>query len=210
MIRQYRIIPDTARDGLLVNAVPENMEQLTGIFSHAPMDRVAKIRIGGPGAEKFENSSELVWKEDRSYPIPFRPGVRISLDGVKKSAEPGNAAIDVLNAYRYPLPPVMTVESNADESIDLSGWAIDEKVKGVAAAVFVTVDDRTDILATYGHDRSDIAASFKNPDYRASGFRATILMEDLSKGTHTISMKILAKDGNEYYVPAQKITIEVR
>src|SRR5262249_50777163 len=40
IIRQYRIIPDTARDGLLVNVIPDNVEQLVGVFSHASLDRV--------------------------------------------------------------------------------------------------------------------------------------------------------------------------
>jgi hypothetical protein len=68
-LRQYRIIPDTATGGLLINHPPGNMEELDRLFAHTAADRVVRFRIDGPGAYYYSKTVKLVWKEEQKYKV---------------------------------------------------------------------------------------------------------------------------------------------
>jgi hypothetical protein len=76
--------------------------------------------------------------------------------------------------------------------------------------VFVTIDGKVDVLATGRRDRPDIAALFKVPDYRSSGFSGSILVDGLAKGKHTLSLKVLRDNKKEYFLSSQQVELEVR
>lgn len=66
----YRIIPDTAKNGLLINFLPSNAEELSKLFTGVANDRVAQFRISGPGTIYYGKEISLTWKEI-SYAIKF-------------------------------------------------------------------------------------------------------------------------------------------
>ncbi len=89
------------------------------------------------------------------------------------------------------------------------GWALDKQSNDVASAVFVTIDGTIDIPAVYSLDRPDVASYFKDSNFRFSGYLATFSSSILSKGEHTISLKIVSKDGVRYFYQEQVLTVEV-
>jgi hypothetical protein len=209
-IKQYRIIPDNANDGLLINYVPSSMDQLESIFRHAALDRVVKFRIAGPGAPYFEHTTDVIWKKSTHYDMPVDPKTKISLDGARAVTEPTSCAIDVVNGHQFPFTAPVLIDSATENVITISGWALDSLAHKAAFGVFVTIDGKNDVLASGRHDRPDVAALFKSPDYRSSGFSVTILADRLTKGKHNLSSKILKENRKEYFECWQKIELEVR
>jgi hypothetical protein len=59
----YRMIPDTARDGLLINYLPLNIEELSQLLTGVTGDTVKMFRISGPGTTYYNHEVDLTWKE---------------------------------------------------------------------------------------------------------------------------------------------------
>jgi len=95
------------------------------------------------------------------------------------------------------------------EDIQITGWAIDEKMRRYAGGVYVTIDDRIDVPALYGRYREDVTQALGDENYACSGFVAIFSSEVAGKGRHTLSFKVIGADGKGYYVPGQKIVMDV-
>jgi len=102
------------------------------------------------------------------------------------------------------------INSDQEQTITISGWAVDQQAQKQAGGVFVTIDDKLDIPALYGLDRKDVADHFQNRRYRFSGFSASFATSVLGKGRHTVSLKIVTADKKGYYVADPKIVLEIK
>jgi hypothetical protein len=102
------------------------------------------------------------------------------------------------------------IDAQQEKTITISGWAVDQPVGEAAGGVFINIDDGMDIPVLYGLDRSDVASSLNNSNYRFSGFSASFGTFILDKGQHTLSLKIVTADKKGYYQPEQTIVLEVR
>lgn len=66
------------------------------------------------------------------------------------------------------------------------------------------------IPATYGIDRPDVAAYFKNDRYALSGFSALISGNALGRGMHTVSLIVVSADGQSYYQLGPVMHVDIR
>jgi hypothetical protein len=57
----YRIVPDTAGDGMLIGGLPGNIIQLADLFGGAVDQRVVQFRIRGPGAHSYRQPFRIIW-----------------------------------------------------------------------------------------------------------------------------------------------------
>jgi hypothetical protein len=78
------------------------------------------------------------------------------------------------------------------------GWAIDQSAQSAAADVDIVID-KIPFPSLYGTDRVDVAESFKNPAYRASGFTADIPARKLGKGLHILALRVMAASRQCYF-----------
>jgi hypothetical protein len=69
----YRMIPDTARNGLLMNYLPTDVESLDRLFANTATDRVVRFKISGPGAWYYNNDFDLTWREEPTSAIMLAP-----------------------------------------------------------------------------------------------------------------------------------------
>lgn len=205
----YRITPDTARNGLLMNYLPTDMESLHRLFENTATDRVVRFRISGPGAWYYYNDYSLTWKEDPNPTIVFAPEQQVNIRALRPVEEAGLYAIESLNKRQVSSFSPVFVDSTYEDAVTILGWAVDPKSRKEAGEVFVDIDG-IDIRATYHQKRRDVAEFHHNTDYTSSGFSASFPTSLISKGKHTLSLKIVtsAKDG--YYQSAPAITFEVR
>jgi hypothetical protein len=148
-------------------------------------------------------------------PIPQEPragpkGTHSSAHG--KSAEmtrmPGDAryALELLGSVDGPLTKQPVQVSGG--SILFSGWAVEEPKGTVAAGVDVVVDGYP-YTATYGAERSDVAAYLKSPAYKNSGFQISIPSADIGGGRHTAAIRVLSNSGKTYW-EGTPIAIDVK
>ena len=102
------------------------------------------------------------------------------------------------------------IDSKQATNITVSGWFIDEQAQRAAEGVFVNVDGKLDVPASYGIDRKDVADLFKNDAIRFSGFEASIPVGNLENGRHTLSLKIVKGDKSGYYESDRKVNIDIQ
>ncbi|MEW6771942.1 MAG: hypothetical protein AB1330_11240 [Bacillota bacterium] len=209
-IASYRIIPETAKNGLLINYLPTNAEELAKLFTYAADDRVVKFRISGPGLLYYSKVIKISWWES-PYTIRFTPDKRLDPQKLAFAGHATPFAIDTVNGR----PPLVqgspfVVSADKDNAITITGWAVDGRAKDKAGGVFINVDGRLDIPALYGLDRRDVAEHFKNKRYRFSGFTASFATSVLGKGRHTLSLKVVTADKKSYYLSKQKVILEIK
>jgi hypothetical protein len=108
-----------------------------------------------------------------------------------------------------PKGPV-TIDSATISDVIIAGWAVDSAARTEAGGVFINVDGKTDIPASYGTERPDVAVVNKNPRYKQSGFAAVVPVASMGKGQHSLTLRILTADRKSYYEPAEKIVLNVQ
>ena len=59
----YRITPEVAEDGFLLNYLPKDQFDLSDLLNGKSIDRVARFRISGPGVSYYKRAASLVWKD---------------------------------------------------------------------------------------------------------------------------------------------------
>ena len=93
----------------------------------------------------------------------------------------------------------IVVNSASDDTVTLTGWAVDALANKVAFTVFVTFDGKIDVPALYGLERPDVAQALGTPQFEFSGFWVSFSSSILTQGEHTVSLKIVSWDGLYYY-----------
>jgi len=208
----YRITPDTARNGLLINFLPYRGEDLAGIFKGVARDRAVKFRISGPGTASYGDNISVNWEES-NHPLELN---LFKLSDVVYAGQFSSLHID--NIYSDAVGILQPGTQNTVEfedlprgaSIGLCGWAVDQYAKQAAGRLFITLDDKYDIPAVYGADRKDVADYLKEDNYRFSGYCGTIPASVMDKGNHTLSFKLVSNDNKSYYVSDRKVNIVIR
>ncbi len=85
------------------------------------------------------------------------------------------------------------------DDIVIKGWAVDRQNQKLAKDVYVFIG--TDkFRAEYGIPKKSVARALKSDIYMKSGFTLSISRNDLPKGEHQISLRVLTADGKSYYV----------
>jgi SAM-dependent methyltransferase len=81
------------------------------------------------------------------------------------------------------------------------GWAIDTLGGKPGCGVDIAIDG-TPYQAAYGHQRPDVAAHFKRPEYVKSGFGFRFPSGRMTPGDHALTVRVIAADGRGYYESA--------
>ena len=93
--------------------------------------------------------------------------------------------------------------------IKANGWAVDANNESTAGGVYIDIDGEL-FPAFYWMDTQDLADSSGVPAYRYAGFERALPVTEIGTGTHQLSIVVLTSDGEGYYQPDRKITLEVR
>jgi hypothetical protein len=203
----YRLIPDTAKNGILINYLPQSAEECAQIFRGVATDRVTTFRISGPGTKYYQPTVRLAYKES-SLPVtqpPRQPP--LDIQNLKLVGNATRFSIDAVNDFV--LPKGIAVVDH-DETIRVSGWAVDAEAEREAGGVFLSVDGELDVPVFYGGTRADVARHFGNAHYERSGFSGTLLASRLGKGHHSLHLKIVTADKTGYYLSPEGVTVEIQ
>lgn len=112
---------------------------------------------------------------------------------------------------QVPKPNVpIPVDPKRTPTINVRGWAVDQRAKTAAGGVIVNVDGKTDFVANYGQPRPDVAANLKSSNYTDCGFITSIDVSGLEKGRHTLTMRVVTADRKGYFEQKQKYDIDVQ
>lgn len=116
--------------------------------------------------------------------------------GLKPRPEPAVFALDLINEVQNPLQTRAAIKGGVP--VTFGGWAYDPVAKTAGKAVDLVIDGAA-YGAVYGRPRPDVAAYFKNEALGASGFAATLPERTLTRGGHTVVVRVVAADGTSYF-----------
>jgi hypothetical protein len=138
--------------------------------------------------------------------IPIAPLAAASL-AIGKCSGQALANVDRIGTTTLPLKQnVLHVPGSG--VFKVVGWAVDQQGASAAQDVDVVIDQKP-FPSIYGSDRRDVADGLKRPEYYKSGFTAAIPAEPLGKGSHTLSLRVVASGGKCYYqTPGLAITVD--
>ena len=212
LTRTYRLVATTAREGLLVDAMAVNVDDVAGLFDCCTVaDRVRAVRLSGPGLKSVEPRMSVAWSAvltDRGLVV--RPALPVT-DSVRIAGEP-MLGLETLNTARLDTGNRrISVDSAAEAKVTLTGWAVDPEARVPARAVMLRVDDgRLEVRAAYGILREDVARHFDEPGYALSGFRGSIAVDQLGPGPHRIQVSVVSRDGLTLQLSSQAVEFDVR
>jgi len=126
-------------------------------------------------------------------PVPLPAGVTQDLK--RNTAQPFYN-FDSLGPVNYPAIQ-KSIQIAADTEFAISGWALDESKKSTAGGVDVVLD-QVPHSARYGTERPDVASHFNRPDYTNCGFQLNVGRGQLAKGSHSVSVRVIANDKKSY------------
>jgi len=84
-------------------------------------------------------------------------------------------------------------------NIDIWGWAIDKIAHTTALTVLLYIDNNKIYQTTYGLPDRQPKEELHDRKYRLDGYAAIIPTKDLSLGWHSLTMKVVSKDGHFLY-----------
>ena len=93
-----------------------------------------------------------------------------------------------------------TIETDAEQPLTLSGWAIDNKDKQLPAAVYMRLDNSRG-QAYFAHAyqqiyRPDVAKAFGNPQYLMAGYAVAIDIHSLPDGRYSVNPLLVMRNGS--------------
>jgi len=138
----------------------------------------------------------------------FTDEVLPSISSLTVSNSPTLYYIDSLNKHIINEENKPVILSGV-ENIVITGWAIDVNNKKAAGGVYICIDGKF-FPASYGLDRLDVAKVLNNPEYRYTGFEATISVSGFKKGEHSLSIKILSSNQAGYYNSDKKVLFYIK
>jgi hypothetical protein len=155
------------------------------------------VRDNIPIIERYKLSVFSYARPDYENLGPSHSGGRIHVDTIN-----GRPLADAV--------PHGTVDQGREDTITISGWALDDVSQTTFDGMFMTVDDSVHIPILNGLERKDNAEPTRVPGYLYSGYLASFASMSLPKGRHTMAIRALARDGSEYVEATRQIVIEVR
>jgi hypothetical protein len=207
-----RLIVSTARGGLLLDAMPANVDQLAGLFDCCAVpERVRAFRLAGPGLRALQPRMTVVLSTlttarglvmETSAPAP---------EPIPVPGEP-TLALDAVNGV--PVGPGrarVTVDAALEAKASLTGWAVDREARAPVGAIILRVDGgRLERRAELGFLREDVARFFGETGLALSGFRASIPLDLLGPGSHRIELSVVSHDGRTVRSVRQSVEMDVR
>jgi len=117
--------------------------------------------------------------------------------------------INSLPVHTYPLQKHVVLDRKTQPTLNFAGWAIDFEGRGPCPAVYLNIDNQTDIPSGVGIPRRELVRAFRRNSYLYSGFGGTFRSDAIPAGVHTVSLKIVRAGGKTYYQSGPLVTLEV-
>jgi hypothetical protein len=122
---------------------------------------------------------------------------RYSLDTIEVSGRQDVVDTQARSTERVPV----------NQSVAVTGWAIDRGIPRLAQSVSLDIDGKLLIPADYGGPRADVAKAFGINALSNSGFSVEIPAGLLTAGVHRIDLLVVSADGLGYYRVNQRIIL---
>lgn len=189
-----------------LNFMPFNLESIRNLTERNQVDtRVTHIGLFGPGVSLYQPQVTVQFREI--------PGIELTEAAQAYDAFRGVAERGSFNTWR--IEKVSGIDAASVKEVivpasqpwtQVSGWAIDPASGNCATAVTIRVDGTRNTQTAYGTFNSAIPILFPGDKCRTAGFEWAV---PLSKGTHTLQVRILSTARDAWYTADSTLTVNV-
>lgn len=116
--------------------------------------------------------------------------------GLTRRAETPDFYLDLINEAIDPRNKPAKIKAN--QPTTFAGFGFDPIAKTPGMAVDIVIDGVA-YGTSYGGDRPDVAAYYKNPAVALSGFRVTLPKGIVKRGAHQAVVRVVSADGKSYF-----------
>lgn len=206
----HRLIPDTARNGMLINYLPRSTDAFGELLRGRANSRVRRFRVTGPGADYFQGAdARLVWRETPPR-IAYRASEHLSLDGLRYV--PRRAEVGISSVNNEPLVANQArarVDAFRHAFVSINGWALDVGARTAASTVVIEASDGLQIPTMYGSESPNVPPSNTMLGVKGAGFRVSFPVALLGRGVHVLRFKVLLEDASAYDLVDRTLTLEI-
>ncbi len=189
---------------MLLNYLPLDRADFITLLSGTAIDPVQSITIAGEGMSSLEPEMRVELSEISDWKLSPAPHTQpLTSRGTIDSLQ-----VETINgvgvAGRGEVIPI----PDQFGFLRVQGWAIDAVGNQAAGGVEVLLDGKP-FRASYGRPRPDIAALRHCPDCANSGFEWSVPSSELGTGPHTLTFRIIHKDGQTVYETDMRVRIQM-
>jgi len=130
------------------------------------------------------------------------------MNKLTKSAKSTTGYINLINNTKITKDLTKTPRIT-DDTLKISGIAIDKPRKTAAAGVYVKIGKKY-YKTKYGQANKALAKRLKNPKYSRSGFRVNIPSAKIGKGDYEVEVFVVSSDRKNYYKQKNPVKIKIR
>lgn len=97
-----------------------------------------------------------------------------------------------------------------DETISITGWAIDSAAKRKATKLFLDWNGSLIEIKRYNLKTNHLAKQYNNGAYANCGFQILLPASNFQKGSHKVGFVVIGQKGNYYYqAPKKRIDLVI-
>jgi hypothetical protein len=159
---------------------------------------VISVSCGSKPADTVSNTPSSADMAGSQAKLPPPDGITTSMKRLDAS---NFANIDLIGTTANPLSSAEIMSKlSVSHSIPtkITGWGADIPAKALAAGAEILIDGKA-YKTVYGSSRPDVGAWFKLPKLANSGFSFELPANSLTPGVHTMELRVLSADSNNYY-----------
>jgi|GEM_PF-716045 len=112
------------------------------------------------------------------------------------------AGIETVLAVHPSEPTDTIVIPPNQQTITITGWAIDRTTDSLAGGVYLEFDNQLDVPTLYGLDDSVVPNVFRESGFQRAGFFASFAAHALTIGRHSLTLKVV-NSSRSFYFPVQ-------
>ena len=158
----FRTIPDVLSDGLVINYLPSNLEEVDLLFQNTALQKMSALKIIGKGRRFYQDDIHVEFFVLPDLIIDYKTIPAITDLNVLPYQT--LYAIDVINGQIVHQTTELIKISQQAEVLTITGWAVDSAGENLAGGIYLEIDGKL-YLGQYGHDRNDVAIYLKIPAY---------------------------------------------
>lgn len=191
-----RIVPDVLSNQGPISFLPFDLNGMEDLMARNHVgSRIRKFMISGPGAALYESEVEVRFAELADVELTEGPRATSEFENVPSGFTVDTWRIDTINGEDGGFRKQVSY-SKAPPFIWLKGWAVDPISGDCASAVAIEVDGGRLTQAVYGLPYPSIPIVLKDQKCTTAGFEWAL---PLSKGKHTLQLKILSSKRDIWY-----------
>ncbi len=196
-MQSYRLVPDSSRNGILVNYLPEDMQALRLLFDGKANNSVIEFQLVGPGLSYFQTPISYNWLKQENKLIQLEKNKFIA--GL---LTPSNNRFKLRissNPTRYTVDHIPIYGRKNNEPINFLFIATEQDSNFPVNALYIQVDSGPFIKTSARNPIYELAPFLSSRTSLTSGFKIALDTRELVSGRHFLNYVVQPVNSDKLY-----------